>query len=402
MKKLDILCFCAVLSVSMTVLSASMFAQAGDVNTSSQPGSNDHLVKLAQKVRPDFYIGSYAMGLDSLDKLDENYAQLTEFFTSNFNIIAIGTYMFDIQRDQGKFYFELMDYLVDFAKANSIKVYFHPLIGGGEYCPEWLNKGNFTKEKLSKIMRERITKILTRYKGEVQYVDVVNEALEGTGMTADGQFNWIKRTRGGEHFWLKEMGMYQGKKYKFPQYLVDAYRIAREVGGEEVKLILNEWGNETTKSPKGLSFLALIKAMQEEGIPVDGAGLQLHCLIKDGKLYGWNDVPFYFDAFDEMLRLYEQAGIDVHITEFDIHLPQDPTREDFQLQGKYYAEVLKHAIKSPAVKTFKTWGFTDRYSWKPDPDKINGHPYLLDERFKPKPAYIKQIEMLRSLANEQH
>ena len=398
MKKLDVLCFCAVLSASMTVLSASMFAQPGDVNTSSQSGSNDYLIKLAQKVRPDFYIGSYAMGLDSLDKLDENYVQLAKFFTDNFNIITVGTYMFDNQQEQGEIIFERSDYLVDFAIANGLKVYFHPGIGGGEYHPEWLNKGNFTKEELSKIMREQITGLLTRYKGKVHYFDVVNEPLDGTGMTADGQFNWIKRTRGGEHFWLKEMGMYQGKKYQFPQYLVDAYRIAREVGGKEVKLILNQWGTETTKSSKGLAFLELIKALQEEGIPVDGAGLQLHCKIRDGKITGWGNVPIDLDAFDEMLRLYEQAGIDVHITEFDIHLPQNPTQEDFQLQGVYYAELLKHAIKSPAVKTFKTWGFTDRYAWKPD--GYNTYPYLLDERFKPKPAYIKQIEMLKSLTSE--
>jgi endo-1,4-beta-xylanase len=191
--------------------------------------------------------------------------------------------------------------------------------------------------------------------------------------------------------------MYQGKKYKFPQYLVDAFKICREIGGKNIRLVLNEYDNQALISPRGKVFLALIKAMKEEGIPVDDAGIQLHCRIRDGKFYEWNNqTEFNFDSFDAMLKQYEEAGINVNITEFDIHLPENPTEADFQLQGKCYGEILKHAIMSPAVKTFKTWGFTDKYSWKAN--GVNGHPELLDENFKPKPAYIQQVEVLKALA----
>lgn len=135
--------------------------------------------------------------------------------------------------------------------------------------------------------------------------------------------------------------------------------------------------------------------MKEEGIPVDDAGIQLHCRIRYGKFYEWGNTLFDFDSFDAMLKKYEEAGINVHITEFDIHLPVNPTEADFQLQGKCYSEILKHAIQSPAVKTFKTWGFTYSHSWHAG--GIDGHPLLLDENLKPKPAYIREIEMLKSL-----
>ena len=216
---------------------------------------------------------------------------------------------------------------------------------------------------------------------------MVNESLAGQGRKANGQFDWQEKTHlGEEHVWLKTLGMYQGKEQQFPRYLVEAFRIAREAGGPELKLILNEWGNETTQSSRGLAFLEVIKAMREEGIPIDGAGLQLHCRLKDGVLRGWvSNQPFDFDAFDRMLRLYEEAGMEVHITEFDIHLPPSPTRQDYELQGKYYAEILRHAIRSPAVKTFTTWGFTDRHSWKSN--GVDGHPLMLDENLRPKPAY---------------
>ncbi|MDO8543631.1 MAG: endo-1,4-beta-xylanase [Opitutaceae bacterium] len=90
----------------------------------------------------------------------------------------------------------------------------------------------------------------------------------------------------------------------------------------------------------------------------------------------------------------------MHITEFDIHLPPNPTAADFELQGKGYAEIVQRVLESPAVKTFKTWGFTDRYSWKADGQ--DGHPLWLDENLQPKPAYRQTIERLRALANRAH
>ena len=304
--------------------------------------------------------------------------------------------MTSTQREQDKYNLERVDNLVEFGKSNNIKVYFHPMFGGATYCPDWINKGTFSKEELEKIMRDRITTILTRYGKKLQYVDVVNEALDRGTMTADGEFDWRTKDSRGEHIWMKTMGMYQGKKYKFPQYLVDAFRISREVGGKKLKLVLNEYANATTKSQRGNTFLALVKAMKEEGIPVDDAGIQLHCTLKDGLLYESGKEPFDFDAFDAMLKQYEEARIDVHITEFDIYMPENPTEADFELQGKYYAEILNHAIKSPAVKTFKTWGFTDKSPWNRGGHK--GYPLLFDESINPKPAYIRQVEMLKSLA----
>ena len=287
-----------------------------------------------------------------------------------------------------------IDKMVEFATGNNIKVYFHQLFGGAVYSPDWIDKGTFTADELGKIMNDRITTLLNRYKNRFQYIDVVNEGLSSGKMTPGGEFDWRKA----DHVWMRDMGMYQGKKCQFPKYLTEAFRISREVGGKDLKLVLNEYGNATTKSPMGTTFLALIKAMKEEGIPVDDAGIQLHCTLKDGVLFESGKEPFDFDSFDELLKQYEEAGIDVHITEFDIYMSENPTEADFELQGKYYAEVLRHAIMSPAVKSFKTWGFTDRHSW--ERGSHNGHPLLLDEDFQPKPAYLRQVEMLKSLSEK--
>jgi len=358
------------------------------------PGS-ESLVSLARKVRPDFLFGSVASGLDPKNEASQ---PLSDFFVRNFNIMTVGVYMKATQPKSGAYNFEKTDALIAFAQEHQLKVYLHPLFGGSEYTPTWVNEGSLSAEALRKIMRERITTILRRYAGKIHYADVVNESLTGKGRKPDGQFEWQEKAfRGGEHVWLKTLGMYQGKKLQFPCYLVEAFRIAREVGGPDLKLVLNEWANETTKSARGLAFFELIQALQEEGVPVDGAGLQLHCRLKGGVLQGWaNNQPLDLDAFSAMLKLYEQARIEVHITEFDIHLEADPTPQDFELQGKYYAEILRRVLQSPSVKTFKTWGFTDRHSWKANGK--DGRPLMLDEKLQPKPAYLRLVDMLRRIA----
>jgi endo-1,4-beta-xylanase len=353
------------------------------------------LVTLARQVRPEFLLGSFASGLDPAKA--EN-APLADFFVRNFNIMTVGVYMKSTQPQPEAYSFAKTDALIDFATRHNLQVYLHPLIGGAEYTPKWVNEGGHSAAVLSQLLRERITTILTRYKGRIHYVDVVNESLTGNGRNSDGQWAWQEKAfRGGDHIWMKTLGMEQGAKHTFPRYLVEAFRTAREAGGPEVKLILNEWGNETTKSLRALPFLELIQALRAEGIPVDGAGLQLHTCLKNGLLHGWaSNQPFDLDAFSAQLALYARAGLEVHITEFDIHLGPDPTPEDFALQGKYYAEILQRVLRAPAVKSFKTWGFTDRHSWKADGK--DGHPLLLDESLQPKPAYLRQVEVLRALA----
>lgn len=349
---------------------------------------------LATEARPGFLIGSFASGIESMTP---KLTPRIEFFRQNFNIMTVGVYMNGIQRTPGEIDFGQVDALVGFASKQGIKVYLHPLIGGAEYTPRWVNEGGFTKDELLKILQHRIRDILGRHPGKIQFVDVVNEALAGTGRKPDGRFDWQEKAwKGPDHVWFKTLGMWRGRNHEFPLYLVEAFREARAAAGPDVKLVLNEWGNETTKSLRSRAFLELVQALRAEGIPVDAAGLQLHSRLKEGVFCDWLSKPFDYDAFDAMLKRYEQAGLDVHITEFDIHLPPTPTVKDFEVQGQHYARVLRHALQSPAVKSFKTWGFTDAASWKAD--GVDGHPLMLDENQQAKPAYREQVEMLHQLS----
>ncbi len=132
------------------------------------------LAAWATQIRPGFLLGSFASGLDPTRP---EFAPRAEFFRQNFNIMTVGVYMNGIQRTPGDIDFRQVDALVGFAAEHGLKVYLHPLVGGAEYTPKWVNEGGFSKEELLGLMRRRIRAILGRHPGRVQFVDVVNEAL---------------------------------------------------------------------------------------------------------------------------------------------------------------------------------------------------------------------------------
>lgn len=348
------------------------------------------LVKLVEAVRPDFLFGAFADGINinSPDK-----TRLRDLFRKEFGIITIGVYMKALQPQPGTYNFDNVDDLVRFAQWNNIVIYMHPLIGGSQYTADWVNNGNFTAGELKQIMRERIDTILSRYADKTKYVDVVNEAIIGS----DNSGNTIWTTN--NHVWLK-MGWHDDETGKWPVYLEEAFRIARETGGSFVKLIYNDNSNAMMESPRALATLKLYKDFKSAGIPIDGIGMQFHCAVVNGQLRegsSGNGVPVDFDSFARNMRRFAEAGVELHITEFDVHLPEKPSAADYSLQAKAYREVLKRCLEEPACKSFKSWGFTDKYAWRPL--VYNSHQLMFDEFFNRKKAYDEMRKMLEEKIN---
>ena len=344
---------------------------------------NAGLKDLVGIIRPDFLFGSFADGLTSPDK-----SRLRDIFRKEFSIITIGVYMKPLQPQSGVYNFTAVDDLVYFSQANDIVIYMHPLIGGYQYTADWVQYGNFTADQLKQIMKERIETILTRYTGKVKYVDVVNEALIGSDPS--GTILW----RTDKNVWIK-MGWHDDVDGRWPLYLEEAFRIAREAGGSSVKLIYNDNLNAMMDSKRTQATIRLYNDFKNAGIPVDGIGLQFHCGVKYGQLRegsSGDGLVIDFDSFVQNLRRFGENGIEVHITEFDVHLPENPTVNDYEMQAMAYREALKRCLEEPACKSFKSWGFTDKYAWKPL--NYNAHQLIYDEEFNQKRAYMEIRKML--------
>jgi len=375
-------------------------------NEPTRDVQNEGLSSLVNEINPEIKVGVFYGGtikFDEIGKLKSDQSEnqiVTNIIKSEYNIIELNAAPPVIWYDKGldskgnyKMYFGVLDDYVNFANDNGIDVMFACGLGGTNpgYTPYWIQNGNYNSQQLSEFLNIWFTTILNRYKGRVKYAIISGEAILGI---KDGEFIFDTRERITptplKNIWLN-LGWYKGKKHTFPRYLIDILKISNEIGGYE--FIYNENSNSMVKSRNGLATYELILALREEGLRVDGVGMQLHCTLKNGILYEeFDSFPFDFDSFQEMIKIYYKSDIDVFITEFDINiLNPNPTQQELEAQAYYYAKVLEIALQN-RVKAFITFGTSDKVS--NHITKAVGYktsPYLFDENYNSKPA-LKEMK----------
>ncbi len=338
--------------------------------------------------RPDVEIGVFrSIGRNATEA---EIAAVQDFEKTECNVLTIGVYMFKRKSFDDTSYLDDIDAQMKFAEENNLGVHFHPFIGPDQYMPKWLAEGDYSAEELEEIMRDWIGTLLTRYPN-INSVDVVNEALNG--LDENGDFIWNME----DNIWLK-MGWYEGKNHRFPRFLIEAFKISNELAPQNVKLIYNENHNSTLSSPKSLATLKLYHALREEGLRVDAIGLQMHmAMLNQNGVFSetWN-LDFDYDSLKGFTNLCEEQNVDFYVSEFDIEMPEYPTAEDFEAQGRHYGDILAVLLESPSFKSFKTWGTADSFSWIRPWRGFNCQPLLLDMDFEKKPAYYRMLEAINN------
>ncbi len=105
----------------------------------------------------------------------------------------------------------------------------------------------------------------------------------------------------------------------------------------------------------------LLKGMLARGVPLHGAGLQLHVSI-DPK-----DVTM--DGLDANIARLTALGLQVHLTELDVRIPVDArgnaAESDLAAQARRYREIVSVCLKHAGCTAIQIWGVTDRRSWIP-------------------------------------
>jgi endo-1,4-beta-xylanase len=232
-----------------------------------------------------------------------------------------------------------------------------------------------SREELLQRMRDHIHTVVGRYKGRIKVWDVVNEAV------ADGGTNLLRNS-----LWLQIIG---------PDFIAKAFEYAHEADPDAV-LRYNDYGLEG--QGKRRRFVALIKSLQEQHVPVMAIGSQTHVNVSSAS----------FEAEDATLTELETLGLPIHITELDVNSSQGGQRDngadvannaattqgglvndaDRRLAEAYtglFRAFIKHE-KSVKVVTF--WGVNDALSWR-----SRGRPLLFDGKDQPKPAFDAVIHV---------
>ena len=269
-----------------------------------------------------------------------------------------------LRPDKTIFDFRQGDEVVRFARANRMKVRGHCLVWG-RYNPVWLTQGHFSEKQLARILRKHITRVMMHYRGEVFAWDVVNEALDENGSVRDS-------------IWYNQPGV--GLAEKGTAYIEQTFRWAHKADPQAL-LFYNEAEGEGMNHKSDVIY-AMVKDFKRRGVPIDGVGLQLHVPALNA------DIP----AIAANIARLSALGVQVHITELDVSLPQNSSREpdnkDLTRQADVYRGIVRACLNNPGCTAIQTWGFTDKYSWIGSHSRgTRGHALPFDRTYQPKPAY---------------
>jgi endo-1,4-beta-xylanase len=274
------------------------------------------------------------------------------------------------------YYWKDADSIVAFAKRNNMKIRGHNLCWHNQ-TPRWLFTDSATgkqvsKEVLLQRLKEHITTVVSRYKGEIYAWDVVNEAV------SDKKDEYLRNS-----VWYQLCG---------DEFIAKAFQWAHEADPKAL-LFYNDYNEiDPVKREK---IIRLIKDLKAKGIPVHGVGLQGHWAVNEPSR----------EQLEKTLDDFSGLGLNLQITELDISVyPKEHdarerkaedtntafTAEKEQKQIDEYTmcfELFRKYRQYISSVTF--WNISDRSSWLDD-FPVRGrkdYPLLFDKDLQPKKAY---------------
>jgi endo-1,4-beta-xylanase len=283
------------------------------------------------------------------------------------------------------------DKYVAFGERNGMFVVGHTLVWHSQ-VPGWVFQDAqgqpLGREALLAGMKDHIATVVGRYKGRIKGWDVVNEALNEDGT--------LRQTP-----WMKIIG---------PDYIAKAFQFAHEAD-PAAELYYNDYNLDYAAKRDGA--VRLVKSLLDQGIPVKAIGSQEHLKLT---------TPTAAQV-DSSIRAFAALGVKVNMTELDIDLLPQATRNtgaDVSLRAgpapslnpytaglpdslqrklaRRYADLFRvYMANQDAIDRITFWGVTDGDSWLngwPVPGRTS-HPLLFDRELGKKPAYDAVTEVAK-------
>jgi len=292
----------------------------------------------------DFLFGSNIYMFDRY-KTEAQNAAYKRRFQELFNYATVGFYWRWYERERGKPNYQYTDKVVAWCREHGIHMKGHPLLWGDEAgIPVW-SQG----QPAAEVQRQRVEEIMHRYRGKIEFWEVVNEP---------------------SHLPHLKIG--------------DPYRWARHAD-PRAYLIVNDYHVLADGCP---GFFRLLSQAIRKGVPFDGIGIQAH---------EPRTMRFPLERVQEILDQYAALGKELHITEFTpASSGQKMTGShrqgvwDEAAQADYAAKFYRVCFAHPAMRAITWWDLCDQGSW------LRGGGMLRAD-MTPKPVY----EQLKRLIHEE-
>ncbi|XP_075097498.1 endo-1,4-beta-xylanase 1 isoform X1 [Nicotiana tabacum] len=255
-----------------------------------------------------------------------------DFFVKNFNWAVFGNELkwYSTEAQQGNFNYRDADELLNFCYKNNIEVRGHCIFWEVESTVQaWIHSLN--KNELMIAVQNRLSGLLTRFKGKFKHYDVNNEMMHGS----------YHQDRLGKEIWA------------------NMFKKAHELDPSAI-LFVNDYhvedGCDTRSSPE--KYIEHILDLQDQGAPVGGIGIQGHIDSPVG--------PIVCSALDKLSIL----GLPIWFTEVDVSSKNEHVRAD-DLEV-----MLREAFAHPAVEGVILWGFWELFMSREDAHLINAEGEL--------------------------
>jgi len=241
------------------------------------------------------------------------------------------------------------DAIVAYAKANGMRVHGHALVWHPEFAiPDWLENFAGTDAEFEAQIENYVKSTVEHFAEEkdadgnsiVTGWDVVNEYFDDNGDIRNTLFT-------------QRMGS---------DYIEKIFQWAREAD-PDVKLFYNDY-NIAGQTNKRSAILSMVNNFQNDGIPINGIGMQMHLGL------AWPALEEISLAITDV----SDAGLLVHISELDIQVNSNEditslTIERAQEQELFYNHVSSEynsIVPSNQQYGITIWGIRDQDSWRYD------------------------------------
>jgi endo-1,4-beta-xylanase len=188
----------------------------------------------------------------------------------------------------------------------------------------------WSKENLTAALIDHVTQEATHWKGQCYAWDVLNEALNEDGTYRNDTF-------------LSVLG---------PEYIKIAFRAAA-AADPDAKLYYNDYNIEHVSNKSNSARQNIIKFLQDDGIRIDGVGLQSH--------FTAGSAPS-LDAQIENMRLFAEMGLEVAITELDVRVHEPENSTNLEQQSRDYENTVGACMQVDECIGITVWDFYDPVS----------------------------------------
>ncbi|RCX14835.1 endo-1,4-beta-xylanase [Anaerobacterium chartisolvens] len=246
---------------------------------------------------------------------------------------------------QGNYSFGAAKAMYNYCKTNKIPFKFHTLIWGSQY-PNWLNNLSGTARRTA---IENWYKAVAQNFPDIEYIDVVNEAMPGHAPFP------FKNDIGGDN------GLY-GTGW---DWIVWSFEKARQYF-PNAKLLINDY-NVLNQWSCLDSYIPVVNILKARNL-IDGVGCQAHGLDSTSA-----------SSLKSRLDRLAATGVPIYISEFDLDIANDTTQKN-KMQ-----ELFPVMYEHSAVKAITFWGYVQGQTWIP-----NSHLLMSNGTERPALTWLKQ------------